>query len=155
MNGFVYLLGGSDLCAVTETVVVFLYLSALLIPIAVSYGCYLMATMFFLREQPAEISGTKTINLIRMAAALLIGSLSGFISLVAATVVFVLTYHMGRRYRASLLVRIIASLPVVRLIPYVHQKYWLPSGAPLRPRPRSFYLKRLLIRQSGLSHDIP
>jgi len=152
VNGFVYLLSGSDLCAVTETVFVFLYLFALLIAIAVSSGCYLFTAMFFPPELAAEISGTKTINLIWMA--LSIGALSTSISHYAAVVASLLIYHMGSRFRASLLVQIIANLPVVRLIPYVHLKYWLPSGPSLRPRPRSFYLKRLLIRQSGLSYDI-
>jgi hypothetical protein len=74
VNGFTYLLGASDLCAVTETVVVFLYLFALLISIAVSYGCYLLTAMFFSSEQAAEMSGTKTINLITWRP-LLIGGL--------------------------------------------------------------------------------
>ena len=143
-----YLLGASDLCVVTETVVVSLYLFTLLISIGVSYACYLFTAMSFSSELAAEMRGAKTIDLITLA--LLIGGLS----LGAAIGAFALIYHMGSRYRDSPLVQIVASLPVVRSIPYVHRKYWLPSGASLRPRPRSFYLKRLLIRQSGLSHYI-
>ena len=152
MNRFVYLLSTSDLRVVTETVVVFLYLFAVLISIAVSYGGYLLTASLFSPEVAAKMQGTKTIDLIILA--LLIGGVTTFLSLGAAMAAFALIYHMGLRYRASLLAQIFASLPVVRLIPYVHRKYWLPSGPPLRPRPRSFYLKRLLIRQSGLSHHI-
>jgi hypothetical protein len=140
VNGFVYLLSGSDLCEVTETVVVFLYLFIIVIFIAVSYGCYLWTARFLSSELAAEIP-----------MAIFFGSLSISMSLGAAMVAFVLIYQII----ASLPARIIASLPVVRLIPYVHRKYWLPSGAPLRPRPRSFYLKRLLIRQSELAYHIP
>jgi len=147
------LAGASDLCVVTETTVVFFYLFALLISVAVSYGGYLFTAGLFSPELAADMSGSKTIDLI--AIALLIGGLSSVVSLGAAIIVFFLIYHMGSRYRASLLFQIIANFPVVRLIPYVYRKYWLPSGAPLRPRPRSFYLKRLLISQSGLSYDIP
>ena len=153
MNGFVYLLSGSDLCAVsTETVVVVLYLFAILISIAVSYGCYSL-TASFLSFEPAAESGIKSIDLIWMA--IVFGNLSVSMSLGAAMSALILIYRMGWRYRTSLPARIIANLPVVRLIPYVHRKYWLPSGAPLCPRPRSFYLKRLLIRQSELSYHIP
>jgi hypothetical protein len=149
VNNCVYLLGLSDLCAVTETLVVFLHLFALLISIATSYGFYLFTASLFSPELAAKMNGTKTIDLITLA--ILIGGLSSSMSLGAAMGAFILTYHLGRRYRASLLAQIIVSLPGVQFIPYVHRKYWLPSGASLRPRPRSFYLKRLLIRQSGLS----
>jgi hypothetical protein len=152
VNGFVYLLSGSDLCAVTETVVVVLYLVAIPISFAVSYGCYLLTASVLSFQPPAE-TGTKTIDLIWMA--IVFGNLSISMSLGAAMFALILIYGMGWRYRASLPARIIASLPVVRLMPYVHRKYWLPSGASLRPRPRSFYLKRLLIRQSELSCHIP
>lgn len=127
----------------------FLHLFALLISIAASYGFYLLTASLFSYELAAKMKGTKTIDLITLA--ILIGGVSSFMSLGAAMGAFVLIYHLGRRYRASLLAQIIASFPGVRFIPYVHRKYWLPSGASLRPRPRSFYLKRLLIRQSGLS----
>ena len=130
----------------------FLYLFAVLISIAVSYGGFLLTASLFSPEMAAKMEGTKTINLIVLA--LLIGGTTTCLSLGAAMSALILIYHMGSRYRASLLAQFFASLPVVRLIPYVHQKYWLPSGPPLRPRPRSFYLKRLLIRQSGLSHHI-
>jgi len=152
VNWFVYLLHASDLCVVTETVVVFLHLFALLISIAVSYGCYSLTAGLFSPELAAKMKGTKTIDLIILA--LLIGGLTTFLSLGAAIGAFALIYHMGSRYRASLLVQVIASLPVVRFIPYVYRKYWLPSGPSLLPRPRSFYLKRLLIRQSRRSHHI-
>jgi len=154
VNRFVYVLGASNLCVVTEAVVVFLYLFALFISIAVSYGCYLFTARLFSPEGglAAEMSGTKTIDLIWMA--LLIGGFTSCMSLGAAIGAFALIYYMGSRYHTSLLVQIIASLPVVRSIPYVHQRYWLPSGASLRPRPCSFYLKRLLIRQSGPSNHI-
>ena len=126
-----------------------LYLLTLLFTIAVSYGFYLLTASLFSPEMAANMKGTKTVDLI--AIGLLIGGLTTVMSLVAAMGAFILIDHMGSRYRSSLLVQIIASLPVVRLIPYVYRKYWLPSGASPRPRPRSFYLKRLLLRQSGLS----
>ena len=66
MNEFGYLLSGSDLCAVTETVVVVLYLIAILISIAISYGCYLLTANFLSFVLAAE-SGTKTIDRITMA----------------------------------------------------------------------------------------
>ena len=92
MNGFVYLLGASDLRVVTETVVVSLYLFALLISIAISYDCYLFTTMSFSSELAAEVRGSKTIDLIILA--LLIGDLS----LGAATGAFAPIYHMDSRY---------------------------------------------------------
>jgi len=52
---------------------------------------------------------------------------------------------------ASSLGQFIARLPGMRLIPYLHRKYWSPSRAPLRYRPRSFYSKRF--RQSDFTNN--
>ena len=91
-----------------------------------------------------KMNGTKTIDLI--ALAIFIGGLSSSMSLFAALGTFILVYHLGQRYRASPPGQFVAGLPGVRLIPDMHREYWLPSGD--RPRPRFFYLKRLIIRQS-------
>ena len=68
--------------------------------------------------------------------------------------VFALIYHLGLRYLASPLCQFIVGLPGIRLISYVHWKYWLPSALSFRPRPRFFHPKRLIIRQSNLSHHL-
>jgi hypothetical protein len=78
----------------------------------------------------------------------LVGGLSSLMTLAAAGWALLLIDNLGRRYRASHLGELIAGLPFVRLIPYAYRKYWLPSGVSLRPRPPSFYFKRLIIRQS-------
>ena len=114
---FVNLLGASDsaLCLVTETVVVFLYLFALLICTAVSYGLYLFTASLFSPEFAVGMRVTRTVDLIILV--LLFGGPTTCLSLGAVMFAFILIRHMASRYHSSPLVQIIASLPVVRLIP--------------------------------------
>ena len=81
-----------------------------------------------------------------------VGGTTSSLSLVAAMSALALFYRLGWQYHASPLGRSIARLPGVRLIPYIYHKYWLPSRVSPRPRPRSFYLKRFIIRQSNFSY---
>jgi hypothetical protein len=144
---FIYLIGVSDLCSVTETAIVFLYLFALLFCCAASYGFYLLTAVFVSPDSPAK----GRMEIIDYVVMIIPGTPFGMLSLGAALLVFLLMLHLGRRYLASPLGQFIVGLPGVRLIPYVHRKYWLPSEVSFRPRPRFFYLKRLIIRQSNLS----
>jgi hypothetical protein len=146
---FIYLIGASDLCSVMETAIVFLYLFALLFCCAASYGYYLLAAMFVSSDSPAK--GRKGIVEYFLMTTVM-GSTFSMLSLCGALLFFLLMFHLGRRYLASPLGQFIVGLPGVRLIPYVHRKYWLPSAVSFRPRPRFFYLKRLIIRQSNLFH---
>jgi len=108
--------------------------------------------MILARDEPTK-SRMETIEgiVITLMRAVLASSFS-MMFLGAAFGVFANIYHLGRRYLASTLVQFIVGLPGVRLIPYVYRKYWLPSTLSFLPQPRFFYLKRLIIRQSNLSH---
>jgi len=125
---------------------IFLHLITLLICSALSYGFYSFTTWAVV---PASWTTEKKIDGIVLS--ILVGGTSSIILLCAAGSGFALIYHFLWRYRASPLGQFIARLPIVRLIPYAHSKYWLPTRASLRPRPRFFYLKRLVIRQSEVS----
>jgi MFS family permease len=127
---------------------VFLHLFALLVCSAVSYGFYLLTARIFSPEVAEKMNGTEIIDTIVMS--ILIGVTSSVMSLVGAFGILGLAYHLGWRYRVSPLGQFIARLPGIRLISYVHRKYWLPSGNSLSPRPRFFYMKRFIIRQSEL-----
>lgn len=131
----------------------FLYLFALLACSAVSYGSYLCIASLFSPDMAANVNGTRTIYLIVLA--ILFGGLFSFMLLGTTWSVFGLVYHFGHRYHASPPGQFIARLPGVRLIPHVHREYWSPSGLFPRPRPRFFYLKRFIIRQSEPSHQFP
>jgi hypothetical protein len=145
---FIYLIGASDLCSVTETVIVFLHLFALLFCCAASYGLYLFTAMFVSPDSPAK----GRMEIVDYVVMIVMGSTLSMMSLGSVLLAFLLMLHLGRRYLASPLGQFIVGLPGVRLIPYVHRKYWLPSAVSPRPRPRFFYLKRLFIRQSNLSY---
>ena len=147
-HNFIYLIGVSNFWAGTETAIVFIHLSALLFCGALSYGSYLITAMIPSADVPAKSTMGIT-DYIMMTAAM--GSTS-MISLGGVLGVFALMYYLGRRYFASPLGQFVVGLPGVRLIPYVHQKYRLPSALSFCPRPRFFYLKRFIIRQSNLSH---
>jgi len=147
-HSFIYLIGVSDLCAVTETVIVFYHLFGLLLFGAASYGFYHLILWPDVPDVPAK-SGMGIIENIVMTA-VTAGTLS-ILSLGAAFAAFAHIYLLGRRYLAPPLGQFIVRLPGVRLIPYMHRKYWLPSAVSLRPRPRFFYLTRLIIRQSNFS----
>jgi len=151
-HSFIYLIGVSDLCAVTETAIVLYYLYALLLSSALSYGFYHLTAMILSPDVPDVPAKSRmgTIENIVMTA-VTAGTFS-MMSLGAAFGAFANTYHMGRRYLASPLGQFIVALPGVRLIPHVHRKYWLPSAVSFRPRPRFFYLTRLTIRQSNVSY---
>jgi hypothetical protein len=138
-----YLLS-SDLFAVTETAIVFLHLFGLIFCSAVSYGFYFLTASTFSQAKMNETGIT-----------IFTGATCSFMSLCGTFGILALTYHFGWRYRASQPGRFIARLPGIRLIPHVYRKYWLPSGTSLRPRPRFFYLKRFIIRQSELSYHFP
>jgi hypothetical protein len=146
---FIYLIGVADLCAVTETVIVFLHLFALLFCGALSYGFYLATAKILSTDVP----GNSRMEVIQNSMMVIfMGSTPSMISLGGALGVFAVIQHLGRRYLASPLGQFIVGLPGVRLIPYMHRTYWLPSALSFRPRPRFFYLKRLIIRQSNLSY---
>ena len=132
--------------AVSETAIVFFHVLALLLCSAMSYGCYIFTAGAFSPEVVAKMEGTGIIEKIVMS--IFIGVTSSAMSLCGAFGALALMYHLCWRYRASPLGRFIARLPGIRCISYVHRKYWLPSGYSLRPRPRFFYLKRFIIRQS-------
>ena len=148
-HSFIYLIGVSDLRAVTEAAIVSLHLFALLFCGALSYGFYLATAMLVSSDMPAK-SRMEIIEHIVMTT--LIGSPTTMMSLGGALGVFAFISHLGQRYLASPLGQFIVGLPGVRLIPYVYRKYWLPSAVSIHPRPRFFYLKRLIIRQSNVSH---
>ena len=148
-HSFIYLIGVSDLRAVAEIAIVFLHLFALLFCSVLSYGFYLLTAMFVSSDMPAK-SRMEIIEYIVMTT--VIGSPTTMMSLAGALGVFTFIYHLGRRYLTSPLGQFIVGLPGIRLIPYIHRKYWLPSTLAVLPRPRFFYLKRLIIRQSNLSH---
>jgi hypothetical protein len=143
----IYLFGASDLCSVMETGIVFLHLFALLFCCAVSYGCYLLTAMFVSPDSPAK--GRRGIFEYVVTTTVVRSTLS-MMSLGGVLLVVLLMLHLGRRCLASPLGQFVVGLPGVRLIPYVHRKYWLPSAVSPRPRPQFFYLKRLIIRQSNL-----
>jgi len=138
---------------VTETAIVFLHLFALLPCSAVSYIFYTYAAMTFSPEGAAKMDATSTIEKIVML--ILMGVTSSAASLAGAVGGLSLMYQLGQRYRSSPLGRFIARFPGVRFISYVHQTYWLPSGHSFRSRPRLFYLKRFIIRQSEFFHHFP
>jgi hypothetical protein len=146
-HNLTYLIGVSDLCAVTEAAIVFLHLFALLFCSALSYGFYLLTANIVSSVVPTKgrMEYIDTLTTV-------IGSPTTMMSLAGALGVFTLIYNLGRRYLASPLGQFVVGLPGVRLIPYVHRKYWLPSALSFRPRPRFFFLKRLIIRQSNVSH---
>jgi len=133
---------------VTETVILFLHLFALLFCGAVSYGFYVITTSIISSNMSAK-SNMGTIEDIVVSA--VIWSSTGLMSLAGASGVFAFMYLLGRRYCASPLGQVIAGLPGVRTMPYVYRKYWLPTAPSFHLRPRFFYLKRLIIRQSTLS----
>jgi len=136
---------------VTETATVFLNLFAVLPCSALSYVFYTPAVMIFSPEGPAKTDGT----IEGIVVLILMGVTSSAVSLAGAVGGLTLMYQLGRRYRSSPLGRFIAGFPGIRFTSYVHRKYWLPSGHCLRPRPRSFYMKRFIIRQSESSHHFP
>ena len=148
-RSFIYLFCMPDLRAVTETSIVFLYLFALFCCGALSYSFYLLTAMFLSADVPAK-SRMEIIGDIVLTTGVV--STFSMMSLGGALGVFALIYYLGLRYLASPWGQFIVGLPGVRLIPYVHRKYWLPSVLSFRPRPRFFYLKRLIIRQSNVSH---
>ena len=130
-----------------------LHLFALLVCSALSYGLYLVAAMFLSPDMPTRREGglrREIVDVIVMS--IFVGGTTSFLSLLAATGAFALFYRLGWRYHASPLGQSIARLPGARLIPYIYHKYWLPSRVSPRPRPRSFYLKRFIIRQSNFSY---
>ena len=148
-HSFIYLISVADLCVVTETVIVFLHLFALLFCGALSYGFYL-ATV---KTLSTDVPGNSRMEIIQnFVMVIFMGTTPSMISLGGALGVFAIIQHLGRRYLASPLGQFIVGLPGVRLIPYMHRTYWLPSTLSFRPRPRFFYLKRLIIRQSNLSY---
>jgi len=132
---------------VSETAIVFLHLFALLLCSAVSYSSYIFTftVMNFSLETAAKMDGTE----IFLGVTFSVMSLSGAFGALA------LIYRLGWRYHASPLGRFIARLSGIRFISYVHRKYWLPSGHSLRPRPRFFYLKRFIVRQSEFFCHFP
>ncbi|KIM40723.1 hypothetical protein M413DRAFT_166742 [Hebeloma cylindrosporum] len=132
--------------SITEAGIVFLHLSALIGCSALSYGFYLLALVFLPGDSPSKSNNGR--GILRMIVSNLFVGVNSFISLAFAMGVFVLLYQIGRRDHASLLGRCIARLSGVRLILYVRRTYWLPSGISFHPRPRLFYLKRLIIRQA-------
>ena len=112
--------------------------------------------MFFSSDMLTTREGrlqTGIINIIVMST--IVGGAIGFVSLAFATGAIAFLCRLGWRYRASSLGQFIARLPGVRLIPYLHRKYWLHSGVPLHPRPRFFHLKRFIIRQSNFTVIFP
>ena len=127
----------------------FLHLFALLFCGALSYGFYLATAKVLSTDVPANSRMGIIENFVMI---IFMGSTPSMISLGGALGVFALIYHLGRRHLASPLGQFIVGLPGVRLIPYVYREYWLPSAVSLHPRPRFFYLKRLIIRQSNLFH---
>jgi len=140
---------------VTETAIVFLHLFALLPCSLLSYVSYTSAAMTFSSEGAAKTDGTGTIDKVVML--ILMGVTSSVVSLAGAVGGLSVMYQLGRRYHSSPLGRFIARFPGIRFkfISYVHRRYWLPSGHSLRPRPRFFYLKRFIIRQSESFHHFP
>jgi len=152
-HSFIYLIDVSDLRAVTETPIVFLHLFGILFCSALSYAFYLITAMILARDEPTtsrmETIGDIVLLLMRVITASFFSTI--FLG-AAVSGVFANIYYLGRRYLASPLVQFIVGFPGVRLIPYVHRKYWLPTTLSFLPRPRFFYLKRLIIRQSNLSH---
>ena len=148
-HSLIYCIGVSDLRAVTETVIVFLHLLALLFCSALSYGFYLLNALTVSSDTPAKAR----MGIIEyIVVTTVIGSPTAMMSLAGALGIFTLIYNLGRRYLASPLGQFVVGLPGVRLIPYVYRKYWLPSAPSFRPQPRFFYLKRFIIRQSNVSH---
>jgi hypothetical protein len=135
-HSFIYRIRVSDLRAVadavTETAIVFLNLFALLFCGALSYSFCLVTTTCLSPDVPAK-SRVGIIEYIAMTT--LVGSTFGMVSLSGALGVFAIIYHLGLRYLASPVGQFIVGLPGVRLIPYVHRKYWLPSVFSFRPRP--------------------
>jgi len=147
---FIYFIGVSDLCAVTETLIIFPRLFALLFCGALSYGFYLATANILLPQANVPAKSSMPIFDYFMMLFLMLGT--SMMSLGGALGFFALLHHLSRRYLASPLGQFIVALPGVRLIPYVYRKYWLPSAVSLHPRPQFFYLKRLIIRQSNPSH---
>jgi len=137
---------------VMETATVFLHLFSLLIFSAVSSVYYPYAAMIFSPEVAVNFDGTVLDELFPM---LIVGVASSAMFVGGAVGGLALMCHLGWRYRASPLGRFIARLRGVRFLSYVHRKYWLPSGHSLRPRPRLFYLKRFIVRQSEFFHYFP
>jgi len=135
---------------VSETAIVFLHLFALLPCSALSYVFYTYAAMTFSPEGTAKMDGTGTNEDFVML--ILKGVTASAVSLGGAIGVLALMYRLGWRYHASPLARFIARRSGIS---YVHQNYLLPSGHSLRPRPRFFYLKRFIIRQSESFHHFP
>jgi len=134
--------------AVTEVAVVFLHLLLFLIASALSYGLYLLTPMSPLFEMPTTSESLQAAIIDVILVWIITGGMNTFVSLALATGAVASLYHLGWWYRASPLGQFIVRLPGIRLIPYLHRKYWLPSRVPLHPRPRSFYMKRFIIRQS-------
>ena len=138
---------------VTETATVFLHLFALIPCSALSYVFYTYAAMTFSPEGAAKTDGMGTIEKIVML--ILMGVTSYVMSLAGAVGGLSLMYQLGQRYRSSPVGQFIARFPGIRFISYVHRKYWLPSGHSFRSRPRLFYFKRFIIRQSEFSCHFP
>ncbi|KIM40719.1 hypothetical protein M413DRAFT_166675 [Hebeloma cylindrosporum] len=141
----------------TETLVVLLHLFGLLFYSALTYGLYLAATMLasssMFEAREGEGLPKRLVDIIVLSTVFW-GTIS-FLALGSTMGAFLLLYRLGWRYRASRLGQFIARLPGIRSILYLRHKYWLPSRAPLRPRPRFFYLKRLIIRQSDFPSPFP
>ncbi|KIM40704.1 hypothetical protein M413DRAFT_166535 [Hebeloma cylindrosporum] len=135
--------GGSS-SYIRETAIVFLHLLAILFCSALSYGFYLLTASILSSGVPAKAK-LGTIEYIVVAT--ISGSPTSIVSLAGTLGVFAIMYHLGLRYLASPLGQFIIGLPGVRLIPYVHRTYWLPSAVSFSPRPRLFYLKRFTVRQ--------
>jgi len=153
-HSFIYLIGVSDLCAVMETAIVFYHLFAHLdlLHVAFFYGVYRFNPMILSPDVPDVPAKSRMGIIENIVMTAIMASTISLVSLGAAVTSFRSIHYLARRYLASPLVQFIVGLPGVRLIPYVHQEYWLPSALSFRPRPRFFYLKRLIIRQSKLSH---
>ncbi|KIM40722.1 hypothetical protein M413DRAFT_446112 [Hebeloma cylindrosporum] len=128
---------------IMETIIVFFHLLGILICSGLSYGVYLFT---FSPQVAAKLEAMEIIPMLAMS--ILIGITSSLMVLGAAVTALALLYQLGWRYRASTLAQFIARLHGVRLIPYLHRKYWLPSGSTFLPRPRFFYLKRFIVRQA-------
>ena len=116
-----------------------------------SYGSYVLATMIFSSEMPTTSESLRRAMIDRIWMWIIAGGTTICFSLFFATAAAGYLYHLGRLYLASPPGQFILRLPGVRLLPHLHRKYWLPSGVPLQARPRFFYLKRFIIRQSAFT----
>ena len=132
-----------------------IHLLVFLLCSTLSYGAYLLAAMFL----SSEMRTTREAGLRGMIEGfvmwIVVGGTTSFLSLALATGAVAFLCRLGWRYRASPLGQFIARLPGLRSILYLHHKYWLPSRVLLRPQPRFFYLKRLIIRQSDFIMIFP